>query len=281
MLLELAIGDAYGAGFEYVKDLKFYIKNDLKQYYKHPTHIEIMEGQYTDDTQMTLAIVEMMLSNLDWNPQNIANKFVYVFKRDYRTGYARRFQQFLENVKDGEEFLNKIVPNSDKSGACMRSHVIGLYPDIKEVIEKSTIQAKITHNTESGINASIASSLIVHYLYYQLGAKKDLPLFLNSYLKGKWDEEWKSSVGSKGWMTVKGAITAILKNDNLADILKHCISYTGDVDTVATIAMAGASCSNLIKKNIPYILLNTLENGKYGRDYLESLDKKLLEKFPK
>jgi len=48
-------------------------------------------------------------------------------------------------------------------------------------------------------------------------------------------------------MAVKGAITAILKQDNLADILKHCISYTGDVDTVATIAMAGASCSSLIK----------------------------------
>lgn len=36
MLLELAIGDAYGAGFEYADEM--IALNDLSRYVKHPRH---------------------------------------------------------------------------------------------------------------------------------------------------------------------------------------------------------------------------------------------------
>ncbi|QBD80454.1 ADP-ribosylglycohydrolase family protein [Ktedonosporobacter rubrisoli] len=51
MLLELAIGDAYGAGFEYVDPEMIRRQNNLSHYVKHPRHA-IRPGCYTDDTQM-------------------------------------------------------------------------------------------------------------------------------------------------------------------------------------------------------------------------------------
>ena len=62
MLLELAIGDAYGAGFEYVDARMVRDHNDLSGYVQHPRHKGTAPGCYTDDTQMTLAIVETMVS---------------------------------------------------------------------------------------------------------------------------------------------------------------------------------------------------------------------------
>lgn len=60
MLVELAIGDAYGAGFEYAP-AAILKHNDLSRYIQHPKH-NIRPGQYTDDTQMSLAIAEAIVS---------------------------------------------------------------------------------------------------------------------------------------------------------------------------------------------------------------------------
>ena len=46
MLLELAIGDAYGAGFEYVDTEMILQQNNLSGYVKHPRH-HIQPGSYT------------------------------------------------------------------------------------------------------------------------------------------------------------------------------------------------------------------------------------------
>ncbi len=280
MLLELAIGDAYGAGFEYANE-KVAKHNDLTGYVKHPRHKEINPGDYTDDTQMTLAIVELMLSGDDWTSLNIANRFVQCFHRDPRTGYSGRFYEFLLVTKTGEDFLQNIKPESDKSGAAMRAMPIGLYPYIDEVIEKTTCQAKVTHNTPDGISAAIASALLTHYFYYDIGEKADVGRWLDSQIDShhQWSEPYVGKVKAKGWMSVRAAITAIQCNNSLSGLLRNCIAFTGDVDTVATIALAGASNSMEYKKNLPEILIQTLENGKFGRDYLIQLDEQLLRKI--
>ena len=83
MLVELAVGDAYGAGFEYVSDRRFISKhNDLSAYIKHPKHKQ-KPGTYTDDTQMSLAIAELIVEQADWTPENIASRFLEVFHRIY------------------------------------------------------------------------------------------------------------------------------------------------------------------------------------------------------
>ena len=115
MLLELAVGDAYGAGFEYVNVYLVEQFNDLSRYIHHPRHKAIQPGMYTDDTQMSLAVAELIVSDAEWTALNIASQFVEVFKRDPRTGYASGFYGFLKRVESGEQFLAEIHPTSDKS----------------------------------------------------------------------------------------------------------------------------------------------------------------------
>lgn len=276
MLLELAIGDAYGAGFEYADAAFVRQYNDLGNYRQHPKH-KLIPGSYTDDTQMSIAIAELIVSGKDWNRQNLAGKFVEVFKRDEREGYSQRFYRFLQSVNSGDEFLNKINWTSDKSGGAMRATPIGVFPTVKKVKEKATLQAAITHNTPDGIDAAIASALASHYFIYNLGEKKDLGEFIESYMPShRWSEPLEEKVGSKGWMSVRAAITAIQRNDSLSGLLRDCVDFTGDVDTVAAIALGAASWSKEIVADLPEILKLNLEDGTYGRDYLRELDKQLV-----
>ncbi len=278
MLLELAVGDAYGAGFEYAQE-NVYKKNDLSSYVTHPHH-DIRFGYYTDDTQMSLAIAETLVSEVEWTPLDLANKFVEVFKRDQPKGYASGFYGLLIEVKDGQELLDRIRPDSSKSGAAMRAGPLGVLTLHYDVLEKAAIQAAITHNTPSGIAAAQAAALMSHYCVHNVGPKEDLGKYLEAYVPGEehWSEEWTYRVGSQGRMSVRAAVTAVMRNDNLSDLLIDCINFTGDVDTVATIALAAASESDDYEKNLPQYLIDTLENGPFGKDYLVAVNGLLLGK---
>lgn len=275
MLLELAVGDAYGAGFEYASPDLVRRYNNLSGYVQHPRH-QIKPGCYTDDTQMSLAIAETLVEREPWTPEVLAHRFVTTFKRDPREGYSSRSYNFLLQVQDGQQFLSGITWTSDKSGAAMRAAPIGIFPTIEKVIKAATIQAAITHNTPDGINAARAAALMSHYFIYKLGSKKELGKFLDARVAGEWSQPWQGKVESKGWMSVRAAITAVMRNNSLSELLEDCIAFTGDVDTVAAIALAAGSCSEEIKQDLPSHLIETLENSSYGRDYIINLDKQLM-----
>ncbi len=275
MLLELAIGDAYGAGFEYASPELVERYNDLSGYVQHPRH-QLKPGCYTDDTQMSIAIAETIIAQEPWTPEVLASWFVETFKRDPREGYSSKLYQFLLRVQDGRELIESITWTSDKSGAAMRAAPMGVFPTVEKVLEAATIQAAITHNSPDGINAARAAALMSHYFIYKLGSKSELGKFLEEHVVGEWSNPWQGEVRSKGWMSVRAAITAVMRNDSLSELLKDCIAFTGDVDTVAAIALAAASCSDEITQDLPEHLITGLENDSYGRDYITALDRKLM-----
>jgi ADP-ribosyl-[dinitrogen reductase] hydrolase len=277
MLVELAIGDAYGAGFEYAADRIVRERNDLSAYIQHPRH-GIKPGCYTDDTQMTVAVAEAIISEEPWEAETLADRFVIAFKRDPREGYARNFYGFLQEVSDGTEFLARIRPESDKSGAAMRASPIGVFQTIDDVIRRCTIQAAITHNTPDGINAAVAASLMSHYFVHRVGPKAELGSFLASHVTGPWTTPWRGKVGAQGLMSVHAAVSAVMANSTMSGLLRSCVALTGDVDTVATIALAAGACSEEILQDLPENLVSGLENGAFGRDFLRALDNRLMQR---
>jgi ADP-ribosylglycohydrolase len=82
MLLEIAIGDAYGAGFEFSAREKIVHGNTLARYLPHDLGIEA--GHYTDDTQMSIAVSETLLGASELTSDAFADAFVRCFKRDPR-----------------------------------------------------------------------------------------------------------------------------------------------------------------------------------------------------
>ncbi|WP_413665401.1 ADP-ribosylglycohydrolase family protein [Microbulbifer sp. CNSA002] len=281
MLLEMAIGDAYGAGFEYVSRGFALSRNNISEYTQHPRHVGVKAGCYTDDTQMSISVAELMLSSLgEWNEYLVVEKFLEAFKRDPREGYAKGFYKFLSMVNSVDGFLSGIRPNSEKSGAAMRAGVIGLYPNVDEVIEKSRLQARITHNTKLGVQASVVSSLMAHFFKYNLGKKKCLLEYIEDIYFCDWLRSAGKRVGSLGIESISASIFALEKNDSLSSLLRFCIDLGGDTDTVAAISMGAASLCHEMDKDIPICLYKNLENNAFGKDYLIDLDERLNKKFP-
>ena len=281
MMLELAIGDAYGAGFEYAPESQIKRENNLQKYVQHQKHKTLKPGSYTDDTQMSIGIAELLIEDIEWSPFNIANKFLEVFKRDERQGYAQGFYQFLKEIKSGEEFLKRIRPYSEKNGAAMRSVPLGYLSSPEKVMEYAGIQASLTHNTSLGINSSKAVGLMAYYFIHDVGTKDQLSNYIENYLGKLWVQPWIYNVKSRADIVVRSAIYLIENENKLSDLLIRCVNLGGDVDTVATIALGVASCSKEYQNDLPHNLIDNLENGKYGRDYLIQLNKKLLERFKK
>lgn len=189
--------------------------------------------------------------------------------------YSRGFYGLLTRVNNGAELLAEIRPDSDKSGAAMRATPIGVFPSVAEVVERATVQAAITHNTPEGVSAAVASALMAHYFIYDIGAQKDLGRWLSAQAAGDWHVPYLQPVGSKGWMSVRAAITLVSSAKSMSGLLRACIGLTGDVDTVAAVALSAASWCSGIADDLPECLVAGLERGAYGREYLEALDGRL------
>ncbi len=275
MLKELAIADAYGAGFEYASAEHVAKHNTLGGYVANEKHA-LTPGCYTDDTQMSIAVAECLLSGKPLTRELFADAFVDAFKRDVREGYAGGFYKFLQSIDNGTQFIAQIKPYSDKSGAAMRAVPLGVLKTVDEVKSVCRLQAALTHDTPGGINAALATALASHYFAYELGDRAGLGKFLDGHVDGDWSEEWTGKVGEKGFMPVKAAFTALRRNNSLSAVLKDCVAFTGDVDTVACIALGLGSLVPALSKDLPKVLVDDLENGTYGREFIANLDLRLI-----
>lgn len=281
MLVELAIGDAYGAAFEHADPSHVAEHNTLAGYVRHPGHLGVPAGRYTDDTQMTIAIAELLVSGQRWTPLLVAEQFVRVYHRDPHDGYAPGFHRLLSDVQDGEELLRRIRPLSDKSGAAMRAGPLGVLPTVEDVLHHAQLQARVTHDTPAGIAAAQAAALAVHYCHHRLGPLAETGRWIDRVLPadvghGGWASPWTGKIGPQGWMSVRAALTVLTAGGGLSRMLHTCVAFTGDVDTAATIALAAASRSAEVAQDLPPVLWRELENGEFGRDYLVRLDERLL-----
>jgi ADP-ribosylglycohydrolase len=139
----------------------------------------------------------------------------------------------------------------------------------------AAVQARVTHNTPAGVGAAEAAALAVHYCHHGVGPVSGVAGWVSTQLGVDWTRPWQGKVGAKGEMSVRAALTALAAATSQSELLRACIAYTGDVDTVATIALAAASRTEEVTADLPAPLVAGLENGAYGRDHLRSLDVQL------
>jgi ADP-ribosylglycohydrolase len=283
MLLRIAQGDAYAAAVEYVKpsEHKELFEQSLKfeRYLKHPTH-SLGVGQYTDDTQMSIAVAEVMLDGKRYSRAFI-DAFVRCFKRDPRDGYARGFQSFLEAVKDTDHFIAQIKPFSDKNGAAMRSVPIGVLSDAKEIMAVAEANANTTHRTPIGVWSSQAVALMSHFALYVDEPFEAIGEFVESYLPGFIKDVVDVRPGrvSAPDLTLK-TIRAIyhgLMSPSYVDVMVRIINWGGDTDTVAAVVFGIGSAR--WQQELPPGIENGLEDGEYGRRFLIELGEKLMKRY--
>ncbi len=278
MLVEMALGDAYGAAFEFMGDDFIARENDLSGYKRNP-ETRLGDGRYTDDTQMSIAIAEHLLSQEAPTAGALADRFVAVFQRDERRGYSKRVFGALQGAHDGQAFLSSIEPISDRSGAAMRASPIGLLPDLAEVLDRAAFQASLTHDTPGGRMSACAVAAMAHYLAHTLGPRAELGRFVEAHVPGyAWSAAWTGRVDMQGLSCAHAALSLVQSTSTLSQLLKDAVALGGDTDTVAAIAMFSGSLCTDVPNDLPAALYEGLETGPYGMDFLRDLDSRLRPK---
>ena len=280
MLVEIAIGDAFAAPYEFVVDDKFIETCEDLQYKTHPTRKENLEvGEYTDDTQMSVAIVLHMLSEKPTNQFQISKFFLDEYKKYPIDGYARGFQKFLDECasKRGNKLITDIVPNSTRNGSVMRAVPIGLLPKIEDVVSYAITQASVTHCTMSGINGAVAVALAAHYYYYDLGTPQALIQWLKQ--NGVGYQHVEGPIPCEALHTAFAAIKLSTLNSG-PTILRKAVKLKGDTDSVAAVALGLRSLRDDVA--LPEHLYSGLSDcGRRSIDELRNLDKQLMDKYPR
>ena len=218
MIYGAIIGDIVGSRFEFMN-------------YKGKDFRLFSDGsRFTDDTVMTVAVAEALLTDGDFTAA------MQKWGRRYpRAGYGGKFSGWIF-AADPRPY------GSWGNGSAMRVSPCGLYAgslgDALELAERSAI---VSHDHPEGIRGAKAIAAAV-YLAKNGGNKREIEEYIkeNYYpLNFTLDEirpGYRFDVSCRG--SVPQAIQAFLESEDFEDAIRSAVSLGGDSDTIA--AMTGS-----------------------------------------
>ena len=132
-----------------------------------PALSKLEPGQWTDDTQMTVALAEAILEAGGFDPEVVAKRFArWVTEGPRYPGYTcvtacRRLAEGVPWDRAGD-------PNGAGCGSAMRAAPIGLlHPDDPEAVYRdSSLQSVITHKDPRAVAGSVAVAYAVSRLVH-------------------------------------------------------------------------------------------------------------------
>jgi ADP-ribosylglycohydrolase len=283
-LFLMALGDSYGMKYEFVPHAQDRTAADLF-HGPHPKFTEYQTGHYTDDTQMSLANLELLLTGRrHFSDDDFVTKWLDAFKRDPHQGYSKYMWKVLSESETATAFRTAINPTGGHtSGAAMRAAPFGLLADIDDVKRLTLQQAVLTHDTQTGKNSALAVALAAHFLHHG-GRRRDLPAFLDTHIGAGWNSAangFTPDTGN-GLNIVTQALAAVQAADTMSGILLAVVNNDGlsDTDTICAIAAVIASRAGDVVNDLPQRLTDGLENGRYGAAYLKQVDMAAAKAFP-
>lgn len=258
----VAVGDALGATVEFMSS------QAIKQEYGQLKDIigggwlGLRPGQWTDDTEMTIAVAEGVLVNphdpvpeigkrfLEWantNPPDIGNTIRAAFSNYLKLG----------NWQQAAEALHKNGMRTAGNGALMRTLPIAfMYKDPADIYIMSMMIARMTHwDPEAGLTCCLYCLLAKEII---AGTKNKLVAWekaKNTFLKLVPDklssiaeklvleklfdiENWtKNQLNPSGYTvdSLACALWCFLKGENFEDTVVTAVNLGGDADTIGAI----------------------------------------------
>jgi ADP-ribosylglycohydrolase len=286
-LTGLAIGDALGMPFETESPLATRLASWNGEY-QSSTYHRLRPGQFTDDTQMSLALAETILENKFYEPSVAAKKYLAWFTSGDCRGIGTSTRQAMSNLAQGKTWEASGIEQAQGNGTAMRAAPIGAHQNrgaerLRASAHWARIDAGITHNSDEAREGSAAMAVATSHLC--AGGKKDSLLTtvlqhvqksrvrsaledvyrairrgdsIGDFLKTR---EWLlSGVGPHVVQSVPAAFTMFLYSENFEDTVRNAIRMGGDTDSVA--AMAGALAGSYYGiEGIPDSLLDPLERA--------------------
>ncbi|MCY3621241.1 MAG: ADP-ribosylglycohydrolase family protein [Gammaproteobacteria bacterium] len=170
-----AVGDALGAPLEgRSREQIAAMQGITEDYrpYRHKKDLEFPRGQYTDDTQLTLAIVKSLLTCGQVDPAEIAAEFVKLWESNQIVGAGpvahRAVRRLMEGVRWEDAAAADDLP---LNGAAMRIAPVGLWHcvDADRLGRDVELASFVTHRHPLAVDGAIAIATAVAYAATSIG----------------------------------------------------------------------------------------------------------------
>jgi poly(ADP-ribose) glycohydrolase ARH3 len=254
---------------------------------------------YTDDTHMTIGIVESLIERKGFDGEHMAQTFIKNYEAEPWRGYGPGPPRIFGMIKSGEAWdsaANGLYRGgSFGNGSAMRVAPVGLLysRNLEKLREVAYRSSSITHSHKLGKEgAALQACAVALALNTPSDEEIDREAFLSSLQDFIRDQLYKEKVaqirellgeqdkakvvavlgnGIEAPRSVPTAIYCFLSQpQSYKDTVIYAISLGGDTDTIA--AMAGAiSGAYLGIEAIPSEWRAKLENGEYIGDLAEKL----------
>jgi len=285
-LMGCAVGDALGAPLEGRSREQIATMHGITdgfRPYRHKKEVGFSPGQYTDDTQLTLAIVKSLLTCGRVDPADIAAEFVKLWESNEIVGAGPVAHRAVRRLMEGVRWEDAAATDDlALNGAAMRIAPVGLWhcDDADQLARAVELASFITHRHPLAVDGAIAIATAVafgatsnaietaSFLDAVHGSVADrspgfadrirelhewLPLTETAALEAIVADEGRAKgrgfgVPAMVEPTVLAALYVFLKSpDDYLATIDRALRVGGDVDTVAAIAGAISGAHNGLK----------------------------------
>ena len=222
------LGDMVGAPYEFDRGDK---TKDFEMW--------IPRARFTDDTVMTVAVAEALLSVGKDAAEEEVKRAVINAMQDWGerypyAGYGGRFSRWLISP-DPQPY------NSWGNGSAMRVSSVGwLYDSIERTREVARWTAEVTHNHPEGVKGaeSTASAIFMARKGCDKAAIKNYIITEFAYDLSRTCDQIRPAYHhvESCQETVPEAITAFMEGNDFEDVIRTAVSLGGDCDTLTCIA---------------------------------------------
>ena len=195
-------------------------------------------SQFTDDSVMTVAVADALLSAMGKTDDEIKAALVESMQKWGQkypdTGYGGMFYRWLRS-KQPEPY------GSYGNGSAMRVSAAGwLYDTMEETRHIARLTAEVTHNHPEGIKGAEATASAI-FMARKGSNKEDIRAYIIQefgYDLSRTCDQIRPTYHhvESCQQTVPEAITAFLEGTNFEDVIRTAVSLGGDCDTLTCIA---------------------------------------------
>ncbi|MDR7040597.1 ADP-ribosyl-[dinitrogen reductase] hydrolase [Methylobacterium sp. BE186] len=248
------MGDALGSTLEFVE-------RDTQ-----PPHSEMMgggpfdlaSGQWTDDTSMTLALANSLISCQGFDPHDLATRFVHWWQQGqysctgtcFDIGLTTR-EALARFISTGEPYAGSTHPRTAGNGSLMRLAPVALFAlhDADQADQLARDQSRITHAAPQVVDACayfvqlLREAILGHPGVLRPRTWSGDPA-IAAIAAGSWCQKSRDQIRSSGYIihTLEAALWAVGTTSNFEDALILAVNLGSDADTVGAVTgqLAGA-----------------------------------------
>ena len=276
-LYGVAIGDALGAPLEFMS------KEEISRKHGRVTEmigggwLNVVPGEITDDTQMTLAVAEGIIEGPDNPIQAIGKRFIEWARSGPKDiggtcSMSIRWAAFLgqNNEPDEEKWFEAskytFEANGGRSGgngALMRTVYPGLYyKELLMAVETAGAIAQMTHWDKKSTEACNFYTEMIHLITESISREEALQIIRDVLKDSEYSLKARKQLKPTGYVvdSFNCALHSIAATGTFEEAIIEAANLGGDADTIAAITggLAGAIYGY---NEIPVRWIQTLDPG--------------------